>query len=125
MLQLMQLRSFGCRDESVAERVRPDGRADAGAASDPADHPGGAVPVQPAAIRSQEDRPVAAFADGQVDRPRRARRQRDADDLAALRAIVTVRWPRSVPSASMLAPVASETRRPFTPPPDISARSAP
>ena len=52
--------------------------------ADPADDPGGAVPVQPSAIRSQEQRPVAALADGQVDRPRRARRQRDGDDLAAL-----------------------------------------
>ena len=72
-----------CRDEGVAERVRPDGLADAGAASDPSDNPGRAVPVQPAAIRSQEDRPFAAFTDGQIDRPRRARCQRDGDDLAA------------------------------------------
>jgi hypothetical protein len=42
------------------------------------------VPVQPAAIGSQEDGSFAAFADGQVDRPRCARRERDGDDLAAL-----------------------------------------
>jgi len=49
----------------------------------PADDPRGAVPVEPPAIGGQEDRPVAALADGQVDRPRRAWRQRDGDDLAA------------------------------------------
>jgi hypothetical protein len=73
----------GCGDECVAQRVRPDGLGDTGAAGCPADNPGGAVPVQPSAISSQEQRPVAALADGQVDRPRRARRQRDDDDLAA------------------------------------------
>ena len=60
----------GCCYEGVAERVRPDGLADPGAASDPSDDPGGAVPVQPTAIRSQEQRPAAALAGGQVDRPR-------------------------------------------------------
>jgi hypothetical protein len=74
----------GCRYERVAERVRPDGLADPGAASDPSDDPGCAVPVQSAAIGSQEERPVAALADGQIDRSRGARRQRDGDDLAAL-----------------------------------------
>jgi hypothetical protein len=67
----------------VAQRVRPDGLADPGAARDPSDDPG-AVPVQPSAISSQEDRPGGALADGQVDRPGGARRQRDGDDLAAL-----------------------------------------
>jgi hypothetical protein len=42
------------------------------------------MPVQSAAIGSQEDRALAALADGQVDRPGGARRQRDGDDLAAL-----------------------------------------
>jgi hypothetical protein len=40
------------------------------------------VPVQPPAVRGQEHRPAGAVADGQVDSPRRARR--DGDDLAAL-----------------------------------------
>jgi hypothetical protein len=65
--------------------VRADGLADPGTGSDPPDDPGSAVAVQPPPIRNQEDRPVAAFADGQVDRPRGARRQRDGDDLAALK----------------------------------------
>jgi len=42
------------------------------------------MPVQPPPVRGQEHRPFGALADGQVDRPRRARRQRDDDDLAAL-----------------------------------------
>jgi hypothetical protein len=38
-----------CRsDERVPQRMWPDGLADPGAASDPSDDPGGAVPVQPA-----------------------------------------------------------------------------
>jgi len=50
-----------CRDEGVAQRVRPDRLADPGAASGPADGPGGAVLVQPPAIRTREQRPVAAL----------------------------------------------------------------
>jgi hypothetical protein len=83
---------LSCRDERVPERVRPDGLADTGAASDPSDNPGGTVTVQPPAIGGgQEDRPVTAFTDGQVDRPRRARRQRDGHDLAAFAGDA---WPR-------------------------------
>jgi hypothetical protein len=50
----------GGGDERVPQRVRPDRLGDPGAAGDPADDPGGAVPVQPPAIGGQEDRPVAA-----------------------------------------------------------------
>ncbi len=53
-------------------------------ACDAADDPPGAVPFQPPPIRSQEDRPFAAFADSQVDRPSGARRGRNGDHLAAL-----------------------------------------
>src|SRR5215469_14088732 len=49
-----------------------------------ADDPRCAVPVQPAAVCGQEDWPVCALADGQVDGPRGTRRERDRDDLAAL-----------------------------------------
>jgi len=62
----------------------PDGLGDPGAAGNLADDPGGAVTVQPPAVRDQEDRPRATFADRQVDRPRGARRERDGDDLPAL-----------------------------------------
>jgi hypothetical protein len=74
----------GCRYECVAECVRPDGLGHPSAASDPPDDPGGAVPIQPSAIRTQKKRPVAALADGQVERPRRPRGQRDGGHLAAL-----------------------------------------
>jgi hypothetical protein len=58
--------------------------ADPGAAGDPPDDPGGAVPVQPPPIRGREQRPAASLAGRQVDRPRRSGRERDGDDLAAL-----------------------------------------
>jgi len=63
---------------------RPNRLGDPGAVRGPADDPGGPVPVQPTAIGGQEQRPVATLADGQVDRPRRARRERDGDHLATL-----------------------------------------
>ena len=57
-----------------------DSRAAGGCADDPA----GGVPVQPPTVPRQEQRPLGTFADGQVDRPGRARRQRDGHYLAAL-----------------------------------------
>jgi hypothetical protein len=42
------------------------------------------VAVHPLSVRAEEDRPVEAFTDGEVDRPGGARRERDGDDLAAL-----------------------------------------
>jgi hypothetical protein len=74
----------GGRDERVPQGMRPDRLGDPGAAGHPADNPGGAVPVQPLSVRAEENRPAHALADGQVDRPGRARCQRDGDDLAAL-----------------------------------------
>jgi hypothetical protein len=71
-------------DERVSESVRGDGFGDPGAARDLADDPSGAVPVQPPPVCGQEYRPAGAFADGQVDCPGGARRQRDGDDLAVL-----------------------------------------
>jgi hypothetical protein len=71
-------------DERVPQCVRADLFADAGAVRDPADDPPGAVPVQSPPVTSKEDRTVAAFTDGQVDRPGGAGRERDSDDLAAL-----------------------------------------
>ena len=58
--------------------------ADPGAARHAADDPGGAVPVQPPPVRGDEQRPLGALADGQVDRPGGTRGERDGDDLAAL-----------------------------------------
>jgi hypothetical protein len=68
----------------MPQRVGRDGLGDPGAASEFADDPPGAVPVQPPAVRSQEHWPAGAFADGEVDRPRGPRRQRDGHHLAAL-----------------------------------------
>jgi hypothetical protein len=44
----------------------------------------GCVTVETLTVRGEEDRTVGALADGLVDRPGRAWRQRDRDDLAAL-----------------------------------------
>ena len=74
-----------CRgDERMPKCVRPNGLVDPGPAGDAADDPRGAVPIQAAAVSGQEDRPVCALADGQVDGPGGARSERDRDDLAAL-----------------------------------------
>jgi hypothetical protein len=68
----------------MSESVRSNGLADPGAACHPAGDPPGAVPVQPPPVTGDEDRPVGSFADGQVDRAGRTRRERDSDHLAAL-----------------------------------------
>ena len=68
----------------MPQGVRPDGLGDPGTAGDPADNPPGAVPVQPPAISTEEDRALAPLADGQVDRARGTRRQGDGDHLSAL-----------------------------------------
>jgi hypothetical protein len=62
----------------------PDWLGSPGAAGYPADHPRGTVPVLPTSIGGKEDRSFGALADGQVDRPRGARCERDGGDLAAL-----------------------------------------
>ena len=71
-------------DERVPERMRADVLADPGAASDAADDPARAVPVQPLPVRREKDRPFASFANRQVDRSCGPGRQRDRDDFAAL-----------------------------------------
>src|SRR6266567_4690035 len=86
---------------SVPQRVRPDLLGQSGAARDPADDSPGAVPVQPLPGPRDEDRLVAPFADGQVDRAGSPRGERDDGFLPPLRLIDKVRWPRSVPSAQL------------------------
>src|SRR5271154_4611831 len=71
-------------DERVPQCVRTHVLADPGPAGALGDDPPGAVPVQPPPAGGQEDRAVAAFAGGQVDRPGGAGSERDGDDLAAL-----------------------------------------
>jgi hypothetical protein len=107
----------------VPQRVRPDRLGDPGTAGGPADDPPGAVPVQLSAIGGQEDRSRAALADGKVDRPGGARRERDGDDLAALARDGERPVPALDARASMLAPVASETRSPLRASSEISACS--
>jgi hypothetical protein len=74
----------GGGDERVPQGVRADVPGDPGAAGEPADDPGGAVPVQPPPARGDEQRTFGALADRQLDRPGGPRRERDGDDLAAL-----------------------------------------
>jgi hypothetical protein len=64
--------------------VRPDRLGHPGPAGHPPDDPPGTVPVQPAPIGGQEDRPGRALTDGQIDRPGGTRRERDGDDFPAL-----------------------------------------
>jgi hypothetical protein len=68
----------------VPQSVRPNGLGDPGAAGDPADDPPGAMAVQPSPIGSQEDESFGTLADGRVDSPGSARRERDRDHLATL-----------------------------------------
>jgi len=57
------------KQKNVSQRVRRDSLGDPGAARGLADDPPSAMPVQPAPVRSQEDRSISSFNDGQVDRP--------------------------------------------------------
>ena len=93
----------GC-DECVAQGVRPDGLGDPRPAGDPPDDPPGTMPVQPAAVCSQEDRVFGTLADGQVDRPRGTRASGMVTTLPPLRVTTRVRWPRSTPRASIRTP---------------------
>jgi hypothetical protein len=70
-------------DERMSQRVRADMFGDAGAAGDPADGTRGAVPVQPLAVRGQEQRAFGALTGRQVDGAGGAWGERDGDDLAA------------------------------------------
>jgi hypothetical protein len=95
-----------------------------GPSGDPADDPGGAVPVRPPPVRSDEQGSLGALAGGQVDRPGSARGERMATTLPPLRVMPSVRCPRSRPRCSMSAPVASDTRSPLRGSREISACSA-
>ena len=64
--------------------MRPGFLRQPGAASDPADDPPGAMPVQPPPVSGQEERAITSFCDGQVDRSGGAGRERDGDHLAGL-----------------------------------------
>jgi hypothetical protein len=68
-------------NERVSERVGRYDFGDPGPAGSAADDAPGAVPVHPPPVRGQEHRPYGALADGQVERPRGPRCERDGDDL--------------------------------------------
>ena len=97
----------GGGDERVAESVRADPLGDAGEAGDAAHDPAGRMPFDSATAGFDEDRPLAPFPDGQIDRSGDAWRQWHRDDLGALayhgQGAVAASWP----SASMLAPIAT------------------
>ena len=112
-----------CGDERVPQRVGPDRLVDPGTAGEAADDPARAMPVQPPTVRCQEDRPSTRSPTARSI----ARAVRGASGtvttLPPLRVTIRVRWPRSTPSASMSAPVASETRSPFRASSEISTCS--
>jgi hypothetical protein len=72
------------RYERMPECMRPYRLGDPSPAGHSVNNPGGTVPVQPLTVWGDEHRSVHTLADGQVDRPRGAGRQRDGDHLAAL-----------------------------------------
>jgi hypothetical protein len=72
----------GCRDECVPQSMRADRLGDLRTAGDPPDDPAGPIPVKTPTVRRDED--AVTFSDGQIDRPRGTRRQRDGDGLPAL-----------------------------------------
>ena len=72
----------GGGDERVPQRVRADRLGDAGSFGHAADDASGAVPVQALAVGAEEDRPVKAFADREVEAAGGPWGERDGDDLA-------------------------------------------
>jgi hypothetical protein len=102
----------------------PDALDDPGPAGSAADDPSGAVSVQPDASRGQEDRPVCAFANGEVDRPSGARRERNGDNLAALAGDHQGPVPAFDAQGLDVGAAASETRSPLSASSEISACSA-
>lgn len=74
----------GGGDEGVTQNVGSDSFGDPGPSGGSADDPPGGVTVQAEAVRAAEDGAVHPLADGEVDGPGGAWRQRKRDDLAAL-----------------------------------------
>jgi len=111
-------------DERVPQRVRAGVPGDPRPAGDPADDPGGAVPVQPPPVPARKSGPsVRSPIAGSI-----ARAVRGASGMVTtlppLRLMTRVRWPRSRPRCSMSAPVASGTRSPLSASREISVCSA-
>lgn len=85
-------------DVLVPQGVRPDRLVDGRPAGATPHDPSGGMEVKTLAVASQEDRPLHALADGEVDGPSGVGRQRNGDDLAPLRRTIRVRWLPSRPS---------------------------
>jgi hypothetical protein len=96
----------------MAQSVGSHALGDPGLAGDALDDPCGGVAIEAFVVSSEEQRAFAAFANREVDRSGGAGRKRDDHRLAAFAQDGQGAMPRSRPSASMLAPVASETRSP-------------
>jgi hypothetical protein len=111
----------GGGDEGVTQRVRSDPLADPRTASDTSHDPPGGVTVEALAIDVEEIGPSTRSPTAKST----ARATRGASGIVTsfppLRNTVSVRWPRSRPSASMLAPIASDTRSPFNASSDTNA----
>jgi hypothetical protein len=71
-------------DECVAEGVGAHALGDPRPSRDAAHDPSGRVSIDPPPVDSHEERPVAAFADRQIDGAGRPGRERDGHDLASL-----------------------------------------
>jgi hypothetical protein len=74
----------GSGDERVTQGVGSYELGYPGSSGDAAHDPPGGVSVDPYPVGSDEDRPVAAFADRQVDGSGRPRCERHGHDLASL-----------------------------------------
>ena len=111
----------GGGDEGVSQGVRSDPLADLGSAGDAPHDPPSGVAVQPLPVASMKIGPSSRSPTARSI----ARATRGASgivtSLPPLRTTVRVRWPRSWPSASMLAPIASDTRSPFNASNDTNA----
>ena len=107
----------------MSQGVRPDWLSDPSAAEYPADDPPGTVPVQPTAIGSVDWSLAALAIARSIVRAVRGA-SRTVTTLPPLPVITRVWWPRSMPKASMSAPVASETRSALRASSEISTCSA-
>ena len=82
-MQFLQHRSLNRRDEGVAKGVWPDWLVDPGSTGDAPYDPAGGMPVKAPSIGADEDGSRQALADGEVDSPGCAWRQRHRHNLAS------------------------------------------
>lgn len=82
----------GSGDERVTKRVGSHTLGYPGPSGDAAHDPPGGVAIDPSAVGSDEDRPIAALADRQIDGPGGAGRERHGHDLASPWRCYRTRW---------------------------------